>query len=655
MWIHSARGIAGESWRETATFLHDQGFNAVFVNFAWGDVADYPSKVLPVHPDVVKRGDDPLRECLDACHEVGLQVHFWKVCWNMGHRTPETERQRMREAGRVQVTADGKQTDFLSPHLAENRALEVAAIREVLEKYPVDGIHLDYVRYSSSQCDFSDSAREAFEKSVGETMEHWPQDVQPDGKYYVRFCEWRRQNNNALVKEMRETVKGHEGVVLSAAVYPVWDDSSVWLGQDAEKWLRLGWVDALCPMNYTTDEKEWCAWLSQQIETMGSGRAIYPGIACHKLAKAEDVAKQIGLARKAGVDGFLCFPYNAATKELYPELHKDVMARLPNNVLMGGNQRFHFSRGMLRDGDRIVLVDKVPLGSECRIRVDAYTLGMWSAFWERDGLPVQDVPVVFLATKGSGRLCSVPTSVAGKLRLCIRGQAGWARSQVLWVMTEEESREEQLREGPPQFAENGGRRIAVWGDGAYGATSILECLRKEKGLDVAELRNFHTGTLARCHVAILPQPRYHQRMFRKPEMAAALERYVRNGGTLLVTHALVGTRLFPNLFPSLVAVDGKAVATTVWRGTETLAPMLGTGERKSSFVDMIPLRPLKDAVSVVETREGKCVVAVCRYGLGKYIACGLGLGIGADDKDAALSADDEKLLLALLRIADLDW
>ena len=65
----------------------------------------------------------------------------------------------MRREGRLQQSANGATKDWLCPSHPENVAYELASIREIVERYPVNGIHLDYVRYPSSGFCFSPVSR----------------------------------------------------------------------------------------------------------------------------------------------------------------------------------------------------------------------------------------------------------------------------------------------------------------------------------------------------------------------------------------------------------------------------------------------------------------------------------------------------------------
>jgi uncharacterized lipoprotein YddW (UPF0748 family) len=69
------------------------------------------------------------------------------------------------------------QTAFASPLHPEVRAHALNLIREVVARYPIDGIVLDSVRFDGLRSDFSPWARHAFENWIGSPVTRWPADV----------------------------------------------------------------------------------------------------------------------------------------------------------------------------------------------------------------------------------------------------------------------------------------------------------------------------------------------------------------------------------------------------------------------------------------------------------------------------------------------
>lgn len=316
VWIHSPFGIKGWDWDRSVKVLADNGFNALFANFAWAGCADYPSKVLATHPSLISQDGavrDPLQECLDACNKYGIDLHVWIVACNLGHRTPAAVKEEFQKAGRTQLKLDGTASEYLMPHLPENIELLKDTVTEIAERYPVAGIHLDYIRYPDGQHDFSESAKKAFAEWAELDPEslNWPADCLEKGAQREAFLTWRRNNITELVRQSYQALKAvRPQCALSAAVYGWWPGAKLGIAQDAAAWAQEGMVDFLCPMNYSGDSWEAGAWLRQQLKVLNGAVPVYTGLANYMCNDYEALANQIADSRRFGADGFICFQLN---------------------------------------------------------------------------------------------------------------------------------------------------------------------------------------------------------------------------------------------------------------------------------------------------------------------------------------------------------
>jgi len=324
IWCHSAFGVAGMTWDEAIKTLADNGMTAVLPNMLWGGVAFYESDVLPVSPEVRQKGDQ-IALCVAACRRYGLQCHVWKVNWNMGSRTPRAFVQRMKAAGRTQVSFNGTaNARWLCPSHPDNRKLEIDAMVEVAGKYGVDGVHFDYIRYPGRDGCFCGGCRQRFEKAIGRKVADWPADVRRDARLEQKWLAFRREQITAVVAAVAERArKARPGVKVSAAVFRDWPADRDTIGQDWKLWCEKGWLDFACPMDYTPDNGRFGDWVGRQLRWTGSV-PCYPGIGLSVWPDRTDVAKLIGqirIARRRGAKGFTIFNYDpAVARDVLPKM-----------------------------------------------------------------------------------------------------------------------------------------------------------------------------------------------------------------------------------------------------------------------------------------------------------------------------------------------
>ncbi len=311
-WCHSAFGVNGLSWDEAVSNLAAHGFTAVLPNMLWGGVAFYESSVLPVSPAVRERGDQ-IAACVAACRKYGVQCHVWKVNWNMAHNAPRPFAERMRSEGRTQVGYDGApDPEWLCPSHPANQRLEIDAMVEVATNYDVDGIHFDYIRYPDAAHCFCAGCRERFEAALGAKVNTWPADTRKDPAIRQRWLDFRRTNITAVVAGVHEAVrKAKPGVKISAAVFPNWPSDRNGIGQDWKLWCDRGYLDFVCPMDYTPSAVQFEAWVKRQREWAGRV-PCYPGIGLSTWDEL-DIARlveMVKITRRLDTGGFTVFNYN---------------------------------------------------------------------------------------------------------------------------------------------------------------------------------------------------------------------------------------------------------------------------------------------------------------------------------------------------------
>jgi len=329
-WCHSAFGVPGISWDEAIGRLAENGFTAIFPNMLWGGVAFYNSKVLPVETQVAVRGDQ-ISQCLAACRKHGIQIHVWKVNWNLGAAAPKEFVDNLRREHRLQESSGGQEQLWLCPSHPANQKLEVDSMLEIVRNYGVDGIHFDYIRYPDSDHCFCAGCKHRFEQATGLTLNHWPQDVLGEGTPRQQWLEWRRGNITAVVRAVSAGARAVKPELkLSAAVFTNWASDRDGVGQDWKLWCDRGYLDFVCPMDYTPSNSSFENMVARQVQWAGR-KPCYPGIGVSASSShlgVDRVIDQISITRRHNTDGFVIFNYGATeSQELLPLLGLGITAR----------------------------------------------------------------------------------------------------------------------------------------------------------------------------------------------------------------------------------------------------------------------------------------------------------------------------------------
>ncbi|MFO7870944.1 MAG: family 10 glycosylhydrolase [Kiritimatiellia bacterium] len=318
LWCHDAFGVRGMSWEETAATAAKNGFNMILANMLWGGTAYYESEVLPRAREIASKGDQ-VKAFVTACRKKGLECHVWKVNWYMGGKAPEGFAERMKREGRTQKAFSGSGIDrWLCPSHPENRKLEIESMLEVVRNYDVDGIHMDYIRYPGREGCFCQTCRRKFEKKTGQRVSDWPRAVRADARLRSLWLDFRRENITGLVAELSGRARSIKPEVeISAAVFRNWEEDRNGVGQDWRLWCRKGYVDFVCPMDYTADTEEFESYVRSQ-KALAGNAGLLPGIGLSTWTggkRAAALIEQVLVTRRHGAEGFAVFELNRTEAE----------------------------------------------------------------------------------------------------------------------------------------------------------------------------------------------------------------------------------------------------------------------------------------------------------------------------------------------------
>jgi len=146
-------------------------------------------------------------------------------------------------------------------------------------------------------------------------MKNWPGDV-TKGPMKQKYLEFRRDNITRLVAAVSEQARRiRPGIKISAAVFPHWLSARDDVGQDWKLWVEKGYLDFVCPMQYTDNALQFASETRQSAAWVGGRIPLVPGIGATLGNTPDGTLEQVLLARKQGASGFVLFNYDLAMLE----------------------------------------------------------------------------------------------------------------------------------------------------------------------------------------------------------------------------------------------------------------------------------------------------------------------------------------------------
>jgi uncharacterized lipoprotein YddW (UPF0748 family) len=204
----------------------------------------------------------------------------------------------------------------------------VDVVDDLLSTYPLDGVHLDYIRYPSPEFDYSRRALEDFrawarrQVPPGRASSMDARVATGDVTAWVRehpelWDAYREEQVTTTIQEVSRVVKARRTPpALTAAVFADPVDARVGRFQNWPRWLRGRWVDAVAPMAYTSDPGRFADLMeaARQADAEAGGRRIWAGVGIYQ-TDLDGAALRVGLARDAGAAGYVLFSYDWAATE----------------------------------------------------------------------------------------------------------------------------------------------------------------------------------------------------------------------------------------------------------------------------------------------------------------------------------------------------
>jgi uncharacterized lipoprotein YddW (UPF0748 family) len=333
------------------------GVNTLFVQARGRGEAYYDSRLEPRATELsaAPAGFDPLAETIIRAHAAGLRVHAWvnvnlvasaswlpstpthvvrrHPAWLMAPRAlagrlanhPPGSDRYLRALAEWSAAASARVEGlFLSPLVPAARDYTVAVVEELARQYPLDGLHLDYIRYPGPDFDYAPAALAEFRRAEmargvpAAERDRLDAAARRDptawaGAFPASWTAFRESALTALVARLRTVaLAARPGIVISAAVLPDSARARTEKLQDWAQWVEAGYLDALCPMIYTTDAGEFRRQLDEARARLDGPTALWAGIGAYRLP-ASHTAANVRTARQRGADGIVLFSYEQLT------------------------------------------------------------------------------------------------------------------------------------------------------------------------------------------------------------------------------------------------------------------------------------------------------------------------------------------------------
>lgn len=306
-WIQAVNGqFMGMDEKEMKSYLIDMldnlqkvNVNAVIFQVRVEGDALYESRFEPWSRYMTgvqgrSPGWDPLAFMVNECHRRNMELHAWINPYRARTKGTKHVAYNHMTRKRPELFIEYEGQSYFNPALQSNREHICGVVRDIVNRYDVDGIHIDdyFYPYPVKGKEFADEewfvASGAADKG-----------------------EWRRENVNHLIYHLHRTVRDTKPwVKFGVSPFGIYRNAGSWengsktnglqcyddLYADVLKWVNEGWVDYVIPQVYweighkAADYKELVGWWAKYC----SNRPLYIGQDVQRTVKAKDASSPTG-------------------------------------------------------------------------------------------------------------------------------------------------------------------------------------------------------------------------------------------------------------------------------------------------------------------------------------------------------------------------
>lgn len=313
--------------RETFEKARAAKMNMVFFQVRGNGDVLYPSNVEPWSTVLTGTlgkdpGWDPLAFAIGEAQRLGLELHAWLntfPVWRDSVNPPATvppnplyahpEWLMCDRDGRP-MRLDPPNNNYLwaSPGNPAVREHVLSVVAEVLQKYDVDGIHFDYIRYPEGTEEHGYS-RDAV------SVERFNDPASNPGR--LSWEHWQREQVNQFVFDAYHLIQMKKPwVKMSASVIGEYTGTG-WTAyeavlQDPRRWMEVGKIDFIVPMVYwerAHATKPFIPLITEWHDRVAYDRQVLPGLATRLIERLgwEELEAQVDAVRATGLPGVVFY------------------------------------------------------------------------------------------------------------------------------------------------------------------------------------------------------------------------------------------------------------------------------------------------------------------------------------------------------------
>lgn len=274
---------------------------------------------------------DVLKELIDEAHKQNIEVDPW--IWTFRIKSPLYDDAFMKKypalvARREIYKFEDREPLFLSPAEPKARMLILRLLRQLAINYKIDGLLMDYIRYDETLGNDILTKKYFREYYLNKYDKEPPLTIKQTDPIFNEWQIWREEQVTTMVKSVRRELLTHRPEMkIGVAIFRTEKEGRLLKMQDWRHWGNNQYIDYVCPMLYTDNNRDLNDWLNSETDNNTRFDFIYPSLGAHRFNTTDDFFPEVGLIHKRNIPGMNIFSLIHFGRENLPDLAKGVFRK----------------------------------------------------------------------------------------------------------------------------------------------------------------------------------------------------------------------------------------------------------------------------------------------------------------------------------------
>ncbi len=332
--------------KHTVEYAHSLGLNTLILSPYRDSYALWDTSVehLSRHPELAD-DVDILQLYIDECHARGMKLIFMQCCFTTEKPSgdyPDShyvnyykDKLLISKTGRDVAYFYDSPSYTLNPYDSEVRQFTLDIIAEVLERYDVDGIQLDYIRFplptyyqlhNYEDHGYNADIIAAFQKEYNTSVN--PKNINYNHELWEKWCQFRCDIITSFVCEVNSLTSSH-GKNLTCTCFADATDRAKYVFQDVKAWADQGLIYGIYPMIYSPTLEGQKKYGDELKSIVGDDVRIILGIGTYDGETNEVIRDQVDYSFELGTEGNSIFALEYIQSFKFDKLYRDCLYRTP--------------------------------------------------------------------------------------------------------------------------------------------------------------------------------------------------------------------------------------------------------------------------------------------------------------------------------------